>query len=517
MGFALSIANNYIKLSVYRNGRFKINNIEGSVEFDSDNNGNLLYPKNTTFASVYIDGIHYYYGDSDGYFTLKPQKFGDKIKSAWIVNDVEITQILTLVKNPSTNNQDTVHIQYIAENKSSVSHKVGIRIMLDTMLGDNDSAPFKVSGLGNVTTEKMLFDNMIPPYWYCYDNLVAPKIVAMGTLTGEDVTKPDRVVFGSWQKLKTNPWDYTEEAGKSFAKDTAIALYYDPINLKPSKKYSVSTKYGILGIKINIKDQLAVFIGGDNFVKKPPFLFTVDVLNKGGIDFQWGGVAILLPKGFSIPKGFDKEYTVRPKRNGTTLIIKKFMGLPIGKTRSIILKLTYNDIIANQGGEYTIITKVMANNGRKSYILKKQKKIKIRKRPDIKAPNIYIFNPKDKINDVPNNGELNIIGYVGDIRGIKWLKVNGEKIRLQKISNVSQLKKEKLSVGFQEESDISFENFIAQTTRMLNYVILRRMVKYKKPVYVFQYDVRGLKKNSTVKIEAMDMNGNLEKNVFLFR
>lgn len=46
--------------------------------------------------------------------------------------------------------------------------------MMDTMLADNDDAPFKVVGHGNVTSELELRGREVTPTYQVYDNLEEP-------------------------------------------------------------------------------------------------------------------------------------------------------------------------------------------------------------------------------------------------------------------------------------------------------------------------------------------------------
>ncbi|PKP19523.1 MAG: hypothetical protein CVU04_05765, partial [Bacteroidetes bacterium HGW-Bacteroidetes-20] len=268
---ATVVSNPFINLYSYEKGKYRIYNGKGNLSFKTDDNQQLLYPGETTVSSVFVDGKHYFYGEETGRFVQKPQKQGQAIVSIWEVDQIQIKQTLSIVKNSESMIQDTVLISYEAVNTDTADHQVGIRIMLDTLLGSNDGAAFKVPGFGNVLTEVMIFDKAIPNFWYCYDDFKNPKIISKGTLAEEDVVKPDRVVFGSWQKLKAIPWNFVERKGSSFSGDTAVALYYDPVKVEPGKNIKVSTKYGVLGCKIDIKGSISLMLNEKAIVKKPPF------------------------------------------------------------------------------------------------------------------------------------------------------------------------------------------------------------------------------------------------------
>ena len=89
--------------------------------------------------------------------------------------------IYSFVNNVSTDKEDVMEIKYVVKNNDSVSHHVGTRIMLDTMLGNNDDAPFRVQGTGSVTTETEFTGDDIPQYWQAFDSLTEPTVVSQGT------------------------------------------------------------------------------------------------------------------------------------------------------------------------------------------------------------------------------------------------------------------------------------------------------------------------------------------------
>src|SRR5438552_7122357 len=66
-------------------------------------------------------------------------------KSVWTHEKITITQIVEIV--PSRGGElDACVISYVMENKDNQPHKVGIRAMIDTQIGDNDGNPFAIPG-----------------------------------------------------------------------------------------------------------------------------------------------------------------------------------------------------------------------------------------------------------------------------------------------------------------------------------------------------------------------------------
>src|SRR5690606_20981189 len=80
----------------------------------------------------------------------------------WAAGNLMVTQILDVVPSSQPVEvapgqfrrlTDTVRVRYVIENRDPRPHPVGLRIQVDTLIGENDGVPFTVPGLpGLVTT-----------------------------------------------------------------------------------------------------------------------------------------------------------------------------------------------------------------------------------------------------------------------------------------------------------------------------------------------------------------------------
>ncbi len=59
------------------------------------------------------------------------------------IGDVEVAQKLGFVRG-SSHMLDTVGISYTLTDHGTSNHAIGVRVLLDTMCGDNDGAPMRV-------------------------------------------------------------------------------------------------------------------------------------------------------------------------------------------------------------------------------------------------------------------------------------------------------------------------------------------------------------------------------------
>lgn len=190
---AYIMSNKYIGSCINSYGRLTLGTTGGNPESDKDDNKSLLYGYpggSTSYTTVHIDGqVGIFY--PNGGIIVYPNEL--KSIATMVVGDITIQQVATLGMNYSTGREDMAGIQYIVSNNGTTSHSVGIRIMLDTMLGDNDGVPFRIAGIGNVTSEIELSGNSIPQYWQAFDNFEQPSVIANGCFYKSVSNKPDKV------------------------------------------------------------------------------------------------------------------------------------------------------------------------------------------------------------------------------------------------------------------------------------------------------------------------------------
>lgn len=238
------IANTWLEIAINNEGNFTIGTAEGNPNYTSDNNKILLYGHPSPWSSetlIWVDGEEwFFYADS----IVKSETENAYIATMDVGDTgVIVTQTLSFYTNSSTGRADTVRIAYDVNNSSAVDHQVGIRIMMDTMLADNDDAPFKVAGYGNVTEAKVLSGSAITQTYQVYDDLDAPTTMATGTLWMENERRPDKVQYCNWGGINGSYWEHQVEDG-DYLGDSAVGIYYNPISVAAGGGISVATYYG---------------------------------------------------------------------------------------------------------------------------------------------------------------------------------------------------------------------------------------------------------------------------------
>lgn len=258
-------SNGFIEYLVDKSdGRFVIRTEGGSPYRDTDSDKKLLFDKNndpeTSFTSFIIDGEEYIFGNDYGFlnersgFIESPSNSGGVNTAIWEIDDIEITQILELVEDIDHPNIGNVKIRYEIVNKSNSSKNIGSRILLDTMLGENDGAAVVLGNTGDIiSTEQEITGENIPTYWRCSDDLFAPKVMSYGFTKGWGNPAPDKMVVAHWSNISETKWEYspdenldfTDENNELGTADSSVALYWNEQSIGAGELKVFETYYGL--------------------------------------------------------------------------------------------------------------------------------------------------------------------------------------------------------------------------------------------------------------------------------
>lgn len=332
----LRLGNEYIEMIVNANpentGRFAIDITGGNPISKSDDGQPLIYGRPrpwTSFTTVQIDGENYVFGGKTRERAGKTGKFGQVTAGPTIVaegeqksivtttrfHQIEVEQILSFSKSSTTGLYDTVSIKYRVTNQDKSPHKIGLRIMLDTMLGANDGAPFRVGDKAILTDTYFQLANM-PTFWQAFDALSDTKVTAQGTVVGPDVTTPDKMYFSDWGSLADGLWDFQYKAGEEFLRegeyelDSATALFWTPVMINPGETKTYVTKYGLGGITV-VPGILSLGVTSPAEVvfdtKTTSFPVVAYIENTSEIVAKQVTAQIQLPEGFEVVVGSPQK------------------------------------------------------------------------------------------------------------------------------------------------------------------------------------------------------------------
>jgi len=271
----------------------------------------------SSFTSVRVDGADYTNkGNSFGTLIQAPLTVGDTNEGIWQVGStpIQVHQILTLVTGPSTGHPDTFLIRYRLENTDTSAHVVGLRIMLDTDLNDNDGAPFRVPGTGSVTTEKEWVGPRVPSGFFVFNDLNTPSVTAEATLRGGlAVPPPGKLQLAAWPDVYGTAFDYTVTDGKTVTNDSCYNVFWENYTLAPGQAVTFSTYYGLGGLLVDTAPPLASSISApvaleclSNILNPNPFDLSLYLSNSApGVTVSVTGISaqLVLPAGMVLLSG----------------------------------------------------------------------------------------------------------------------------------------------------------------------------------------------------------------------
>ena len=168
---------------------------------------------------------------------------------------VEVIQEISIVESTTTGYPDTTKIKYSIVNRDQVPHEIGLRVVIDTMLGENDGAPFRI-GETAVQTDAVFDKERLPEFWQAFDTLTDPKVIAQGTLKGREATPPDLLYFTNWGSVADHHWepplvpdrDFTR-AGE-FELDSAAVYLWQPVPIPAAGSMTYVVYYGLGGVTV---------------------------------------------------------------------------------------------------------------------------------------------------------------------------------------------------------------------------------------------------------------------------
>lgn len=274
----VGISNGYMRFTFNKStGGFAIETKEGNPKKVLDNDIPLLYAEDkersngTSFITVRIDGRDYVFGQDYGLFSGTSSRYGDivytggteegsggSIAIPWTVNDVTVTLTAALSGNEESDTTGNVGLSFKVENGGTSAHSVGIRLLLDTALGDKIDAPyFVVDGKETPTLNETEYkEASVPEQIRSVDSLTSPSRMAYlltkanGWSGGE---KPKKVILGHWANLANTRYDYSVDSSCDFSNysndyripDSAAALYWETGALVGGTPFVGELLYGV--------------------------------------------------------------------------------------------------------------------------------------------------------------------------------------------------------------------------------------------------------------------------------
>ncbi|MEI4769609.1 flagellin [Psychrobacillus sp. FJAT-51614] len=219
-------------------GSFAFGTDEGYPTSSLDNNKILVYGEGSTSnPAVRIDGVSYKLKtDTNITPTVENNGVYETIYSIPSKN-VEVTQLISI-------KEDKYEIQYMIKNNDTSNTSIGFQFHLDTMLGEDDSAPFIVNG-SNINSQTVYSGNDIPDDFIVYNQNngegVNSEFQAKGIIKGEGIVEePSQFAIGRYSDVAD--WNFNANIGP--VGDSGYSIWWNPRDIGSGGSFTVNTFYG---------------------------------------------------------------------------------------------------------------------------------------------------------------------------------------------------------------------------------------------------------------------------------
>jgi hypothetical protein len=242
--------------------------------------------------------------------------------ASWVYDreKVVITQTVEIIPGAQSRLLDTALVRYQIENRDTRPHRIGLRFLLDTFIGENDGVPFLIPGEKQlcVTSKDFNGRDKIPDFIQAcqYADLTKPGTIAQIQLKlGGRIEQPDRVTLGAWPNVQLanrdirclqekTMWEVPVLPINTFNPgDSAVVMYWNERELKAGETREVGFTYGLGDLAGGEgKGKLAVTVGGSF---QPRGEFTVTAYVNDPVANQTATLTV--PEGFELVDCKDKQ------------------------------------------------------------------------------------------------------------------------------------------------------------------------------------------------------------------
>jgi hypothetical protein len=237
---ALEIDEGRVRLILHEGiGRFSLYTRSGSTQ-DTEIPLFVDQDPRTSGISLVVNEKIYKLGDTPD--------FSEKIEKAtmsglprfeWESRTLKVVQEFSLVSSPTSAEAEGVRMSIQITNLSRSKLSVGLRMCLDTYLGEENLSHFRSDRHQDIRNELTVSKADMIRYWQSPSSKSPQEIGLMCITSGADITSPDKIVFANWKRLSDASWDYKTSSNRNFnlmpysINDSAVCMYFNPVTITP--------------------------------------------------------------------------------------------------------------------------------------------------------------------------------------------------------------------------------------------------------------------------------------------
>ena len=192
----------------------------------------------TSGVSLVVNDKIYKLGDSSE-FTESTEKTegAEMARFEWASRILTVVQEFTPVLASASAEAQGVRMSIRISNRSRNRLSVGLRLCLDTYLGEENLSHFRSDRHEEIRSELTVSGADMIRYWLSPSAGSPGSIGLLCMTSGSDITPPDKIVFANWKRLSDASWDYQTSSNRNFnlmpysINDSAVCMYYEPVDL----------------------------------------------------------------------------------------------------------------------------------------------------------------------------------------------------------------------------------------------------------------------------------------------
>lgn len=271
-----------LSLNVDANGRLGFRTLDGYSNATADDNQILIFGNGSTSRpKVMVDGVERSLYD---YTTTSTVLNGDTYETVYTVDGISIKQSVKVVGIDN----NMYEVKYDITNTSLSNKNVGFLFNIDTMLGSDDFAPFRINDIP-ITNEAAYTGGAIPSEFVVYNHTTNQYLESRGVITGSFdginiIEAPDKFAIGRYNAV--DDWNFAPSGALG---DSGYSLWWNPITMSSGDTRLVNTFYGLKKpdfTTVTIFDGLKIQTGANEgqFITICRKKITTDVLTTNGIN-----------------------------------------------------------------------------------------------------------------------------------------------------------------------------------------------------------------------------------------
>lgn len=227
-----------LSLSVDASGRLGLTTSDGYSSAAEDDNQILIYGNGSTSEpKVMIDGTE---NSLYNYVSSSTVLNGDTYETSYTIAGIQVKQSVKIVGT----DRNMYEIKYDITNTAGFDKNVGFLFNIDTKLGNDDFAPFRINGTP-ITNEVQYTGSTIPNEFIVYNHTTNQYLDAKGIITGSFdginiIEDPDKLAIGDYTMVKS--WNFTPSGSLG---DSGYSLWWNSKTMTTGSTRTVNTFYGL--------------------------------------------------------------------------------------------------------------------------------------------------------------------------------------------------------------------------------------------------------------------------------